>query len=77
MGYVTPQQKAIAVAKNASSEYVAPHIDNVKSGTYPISRPLLMYTKGAPQGVVKAFLDYVLSPEGQVIVSKVDFVPIQ
>ncbi|MFA5039590.1 MAG: PstS family phosphate ABC transporter substrate-binding protein [Candidatus Omnitrophota bacterium] len=76
IGYVTPQQKALAVAKDASSPYIEPTIDNVKSGVYPISRPLLMYTRGIPQAAIKAFIDFVLSDEGQKIVSKVDFVPL-
>jgi phosphate transport system substrate-binding protein len=49
---------------------------NVLNGSYPISRPLLMYTKGEPKGLVKTFIDYVLSPAGQEIVKKLDFVPI-
>jgi phosphate transport system substrate-binding protein len=77
MGYVTAKQKAIAVAKDTSSEYVLPDIADVKSGTYPISRPLLMYAKGTPEGVVKVFIDFILSAEGQSLVAKVDFVPIQ
>jgi len=77
MGYVSPAQKALAVAKDAESDYVPPDVADVVSGRYPISRPLLMYTPGEPAGAVKAFLDFVLSPEGQRIVEKVDFVPIR
>jgi len=77
MGYISPQQKAIAVAKDKNSAYIEPRIENVKSGQYPISRPLLMYTKGEPQGAVKEFLDFALSPEGQEIVVKTDFVPVK
>lgn len=77
IGYVTLRQKALAVAKDADSEYVQPTPENVKSGHYPISRPLLMYTCGEPKGVIKAFIDFVLSDEGQAIVSKVDFVPLR
>ncbi|TAN62423.1 phosphate ABC transporter substrate-binding protein, partial [bacterium] len=49
----------------------------VQDNSYPISRPLLMYTKGAPQGIAKAFVDFALSPEGQEIVKKTDFVPLK
>lgn len=77
MGYLNDTQKAVAVAPNASSEYVQPAVENVKSGRYPISRPLYVYTHGEPLGDVKGFLDYVLSPEGQAIVTQMDFVPIQ
>jgi len=76
VGYVTPAQKAIAVARDAGSEFVTPEVPDIISGRYPISRPLLMYTPSAPRGVVRAFIDFVLSPEGQKIVEKLDFVPI-
>jgi len=76
MGYISSKQKAIAVGKDEKSEFVAPVIDNVISGKYPISRPLLIYTNGQPQGLVKKFVDFCLSKEGQEIVLKTDFVPI-
>lgn len=77
MGYISDKQKAIAVAKDSKSEYVSPTIDNVVSGKYPISRPLFLYTNGEPQGLVKKFIDYDLSQEGQDIVVKTDFVPVK
>lgn len=77
MGYISPKQKVIAVAKDANSPYIGPQIENVQDNSYPISRPLLMYTKGAPQGIAKAFVDFALSPEGQEIVKKTDFVPLK
>lgn len=77
MGYISPKQKVIAVAKDKNSEYVAPIIENVTNGKYPISRPLFLYTNGSPEGLVKKFMDFVNSKEGQEIVLKTDFVPIK
>jgi phosphate transport system substrate-binding protein len=77
MGYISAKQKAISVAKDEKSEYEAPTIENVVNGKYPISRPLLIYTNGEPQGLVKKFVDFCLSKEGQEIVLKTDFVPIK
>jgi len=77
MGYVSAKQKPVLVAKDASSPYEAPTLENVTKGIYPISRPLLMYTPGEPKGTVKKFLDFALSPEGQKIVVETDFVPIK
>ncbi|MCM8787635.1 MAG: PstS family phosphate ABC transporter substrate-binding protein [Candidatus Omnitrophica bacterium] len=77
MGYLSKKQKAILVAVDKNSEYFAPTIDNVRSGKYPISRPLFFYTPGEPKGAIKKFIDFVLSEEGQEIVSKTDFVPIK
>lgn len=77
MGYISPGQKAIAIAKDKSSPYVEPTIENVKSGAYYISRPLLFYTMGEPTGLIKDFVDFALGKEGQAIVQKIDFVPVQ
>jgi len=77
MGYISPQQKTIAVAKDTKSAYVEPIIENVLSGKYPISRPLFLYTNGTPQGLVKKFIDFCLSKEGQQIVLDTDFVPVK
>ncbi|MBU4305153.1 MAG: phosphate ABC transporter substrate-binding protein [Candidatus Omnitrophica bacterium] len=76
MGYVSSKQKPVAVAKDTASEYIAPTIDNVVNNTYPISRPLFIYTNGAPCGLVKKFVDFMLSIEGQKIVLDTDFVPV-
>ena len=77
MGYIGKDHQAVSVAKDASSGYVSPSVDAVISGQYPISRPLFIYTNGEPKGAVKQFLDYILSPAGQALVTKMDFVPIQ
>ena len=77
MGYISPRHKAMAVAKDADSPYVMPTIENVVSGSYPISRPLLLYTNGIPAGLVKKFADFALSSEGQKLVVKTDFVPVK
>ncbi|MEA4847579.1 MAG: phosphate ABC transporter substrate-binding protein [Clostridiaceae bacterium] len=42
--------------------------DNIYSGEYKISRPFLMLTKEEPAGLAKAFLDFILSSDGQNIV---------
>lgn len=77
MGYISPRQKVIAVAKDANSPFLEPTLQAVRSNAYPISRPLYLYTNGAPKGVVKEFMDFAYSKEGQEIVKKIDFVPIK
>jgi len=77
MGYISSKQKTIAVARDDKSEYVEPSIENVLSGKYPVSRPLFLYTNNQPQGLIKKFVDYALSREGQEIVIKTDFVPVK
>ena len=51
--------------------------DAVINGTYPVYSYGHMYTKGAPIGAVKSFIDYVMSPEFQdVYVEKAGFIPV-
>ncbi len=49
---------------------------NIKAEKYPIQRPFLMVTKSAPKGIVKAFLNWILSKEGQKIVAE-DFISVK
>lgn len=76
MGYISPKQKSVAVAKDEKAEYVMPSIENVVDSKYPISRPLFLYTNGSPKGLVARFVDFMLSKEGQDIVLATDFVPL-
>jgi len=62
--------------KTVTVSGVAPDDKNVQSGAYIISRPLLLVTKGLPKGDVKEFINFMLSPEGQAIVTK-NFVPVR
>jgi phosphate transport system substrate-binding protein len=55
---------------------VAPTVDNVKNDSYPIARPLNMLTKGAPNELAQAFLEYILSEMGQEIVAE-DYISVK
>ncbi len=46
---------------------------SVMSGKYPIARPLYQYVSGTPSGMVKEFIQFELSPEGQKIVEEQGF----
>ncbi len=76
LGYVGPKQKQLAVAQKGGS-YILPTPESVSKGSYPISRPLFFYAAAKPTGRVAAFLDFVLSTEGQAIVKQLDFVPVK
>ena len=43
---------------------------NVKNGTYKISRPFNIATKGEAAGLSKDFIDFIMSKEGQEVVGK-------
>jgi phosphate transport system substrate-binding protein len=76
LGYVTSDMKVIAVAREAGGSYILPSAETVNNGTYPIARDLYMYTASQPEGAVKAYLEWILSPEAQQIVIELGFVPV-
>jgi len=79
VGYVKNSKglTILKVAANAKGDYASPlNSADVKSGKYPISRPLNQYINGSPKGAVKDFLEYELSPRGQQIVEEEGFFPI-
>ena len=76
LGYVTPDQKTVAVAVGPDGPFVLPTIETVNSGAYPIARDLYMYTAGDPNEIIAAYLAWIVSPQGQVIVGNLGFVPL-
>lgn len=54
-----------------------PTAEHVKSGHYPLLRNLFWYLRGKPSGEIKKLVEWVLSPEGQEIVTKVGYFPIK
>lgn len=71
IGYVDKSIKVLKVnGKTASPE-------SIRDGSWPVARPLFMYTNGKPSGVIGKFIDFVLSKEGQQIVNEVKYVSIK
>ncbi len=77
IGYVSNRQKKIAVGKAAEGPFVLPSMDTALDKTYPIARGLFMYIPKNPSALVKSFMDFVLSDQGQEIVQQMDFVPLR
>ena len=77
-GEVIAGIKIIDVAKDGKSvAYTPAKMENVMSLKYPITRPLNHYTNGKPAGEVLDFLRFEISDEGQKIVRKEGFFPVQ
>ncbi len=76
LGYINNSVKTIGIMKTANDKAVKPSVATALDRTYPISRPLFYYTNGAPTGVIKAYIDYCLSTEGQKEVLNAGFVPL-
>jgi len=76
LGYVTEDLKVIGIAITFGGEYILPSPESVNNGKYPIARDLYMYTNGQPSGIIKEYLDWILSSKAQLIVAELGFVPI-
>jgi ABC-type sugar transport system substrate-binding protein len=70
LGYVTPDVKVVKI------DGIAASIETALDGSYVLSRGLYMYSNGAPSGVMSAYIDFILSPEGQAVVADQGFVPL-
>lgn len=69
--------KFAQVKKDAGSPGAVPNAETVKNGSYPLSRYLYMYLRSRPSGEIKKYIDWILSPEGQDIVTKVGYFPVK
>ncbi len=56
---------------------IAANQGNAQSMVYPVVRQLYMNTKGEPQGVTKAFIEYILSPEAVTFIEKSGYIPLK
>ena len=72
-----PSVKIVSVKDAPDSVAVQPTEANVVSGSYPISRPLFLYTNGQPSGPLKEFFDFCNGPRGQAIVKDTGYVPLK
>ncbi len=77
LAYLNKDVKAIHVSYNQGSNYVQPTVENAKNNSYPIVRPLYYYYLLSSEKSVKPFLDYVLSAQGQKIVSEIGYIPVK
>jgi phosphate transport system substrate-binding protein len=73
LGFVDATVKAITV------DGVAPSVETVIDGTYPLSRKLFFYTNGQPakDSLMARYLDLARHPKGQEIIEEIGFVPLQ
>ena len=62
--------------KRLELDGVPAEVETVRSGTYPLLRPLTMATKGEPAGLAAEFIEFVLSEAGQAIAAEEDFVTV-
>jgi phosphate transport system substrate-binding protein len=77
LGYATAGVKMPCVSAQQGSPCITPTEQTAQDRSYPISRPLFMYTAGEPTGAVKEYLDWILSDAGQCILMKAGYAPLK
>ena len=77
LGYATKEVKVLKVSPKKGQPAIVPSITTVLDKTYPISRPMFMYTPKEPTGHVKKYLDWIHSDAGQKLVEANGYVPLQ
>ena len=76
MGYATEHVKKLKVSREGGKPAYEPSLETALDGTYPISRPLYMYSLGEPAGEIRKYLEWIYSDVGQAIVQKSGYVPL-
>ena len=71
LGYVNETVNAVKIDR------IMPSKKTIQNGSYPIARTLHMYTNGAPKGLAKRYIDFILSVEGQKIVEEQGFISVE
>ena len=77
LAYSTDHVGMICVTSEEGKSCVDPTVATASDGSYPIARPLFMYTNGEPEGHIKTYLDWILSDAGQCIILKKGYAPVR
>jgi phosphate transport system substrate-binding protein len=77
LAYATDHVKLVCIAESDPTQCVSPSPATASDNSYPIARPLFMYTNGEPQDHLKTYLDWVMSDEGQCIIQEKGYAPLR
>jgi phosphate transport system substrate-binding protein len=75
LAYVTDHVKMVCIASTDGGACVNPSVATASDRSYPIARPLFMYTNGEPKGAIKGYMDWILSDAGQCILKDKGYAP--
>lgn len=76
LAYESDKVKKLSVSYDQGKTFVAPSVAAAKDKSYPISRPLFYFIETKNEAKTKAFVDFILSAEGQKIVAETGYVPL-
>jgi phosphate transport system substrate-binding protein len=75
LAYATDHVKMPCVSTGSGATCITPALDTAVDGTYPIARPLFMYTDGEPAGAIGEYMNWIKSDEGQCIILEKGYAP--
>jgi len=76
LAYATEHLKLACISVEEGGSCVSPSVATASDRSYPIARPLFMYTNGQPKGATKQYMDWILSDDGQCILKKKGYAPV-
>lgn len=76
LAYATEHVKLVCISQQTSGECTDPSVATASDGSYPIARPLFMYTSGEPSGYVGEYLNWIKSDAGQCIIQGKGYAPV-
>jgi phosphate transport system substrate-binding protein len=77
LAYLNEEVKSLRVSYDGGQFYVAPSVATAKDATYPVVRALYYYYTTRTAERARPFIDYLLSAEGQRVVSEVGFITVE
>ncbi len=77
LAYANDEVRVVPVIRKAGDPPVVPSNESIISGSYPIARPLFMYTNGEPTGATKEYLDWIKSDAGQRVLRDHGYPPLR
>ncbi len=77
LAYATDHIKMACVSKKEGEPCVSPSVETASNRSYPVARPLFMYTNGEPKGAIKEYMDWLQSDTGQCIILEKGYAPIR
>ena len=77
LAYLNRYVKALAVSYDSGAHYAFPSVESAADGSYPIVRPLYYYYDATREALVRPFISFALSPQGQKSVLEQGFVPVK
>lgn len=75
LAYATEHVKMACISQSGDDACISPSVETASNRSYPIARPLLMYTNGQPAGKVKEYMDWIKSDVGQCIIYEKGYAP--